>query len=297
MATAITDKITLNGIDPNGIAVTGTELWRLSATGLAHLIRTRKVSAREAAEAVLQRLDAVNPQINAIVAHRPELVLEQAELLDRRLSRGEDPGPLAGVPVSVKINTDMVGFPTTNGTRLQQDWIAKVNSPAVENLVRAGAVLLGRSNAPTFALRWFTSNVLNGATRNPRNPALTPGGSTGGGAAAVAAGIGQLAVGTDIGGSLRYPAYACGIHGLRPTLGRVPAYNASSPERAIGAQMMSSTGLIARTIEDLRVGLAAMSAADLRDPWWASVPLEGPPMPLVAAMCLRPGGMLIATEV
>jgi amidase len=297
MTACVTNKATSNGIDRSGTAATGVQLWRLSATELADLIRSRKVSAREAAEAALQRLDAVNPQINAIVAHTPELVLEQADLLDHRLARGEDPGPLAGVPVSVKINTDMAGFPTTNGTRLQQDWVAKVNSPAVENLVRAGAVLLGRSNAPTFALRWFTSNVLNGATRNPRNPALTPGGSTGGGAAAVAAGIGHLAVGTDIGGSLRYPAYACGIHGLRPTLGRVPAYNASSPERAIGAQMMSSTGLIARTIEDLRIGLAAMSAPDPRDPWWAGVPLEGPSMPRIAAMCLRPGGMQIAKEV
>jgi amidase len=297
MTTGVADRNTLNGIDTAASAAAGTELWRLPATGLAQLIRTRKVSAREAAQATLQRLDAVNPQINAIVACRPELVLEQADRLDQRLARGEDPGPLAGVPVSVKINTDVAGFSTTNGSRLQQDWMAKANSPAVENLVRAGAVLLGRSNAPTFALRWFTSNVLNGATRNPRNPALTPGGSTGGGAAAVAAGIGQLAVGTDIGGSLRYPAYACGVHGLRPTLGRVPAYNASSPERAIGAQMMSSTGLIARTVEDLQIGLNAMSAPDLRDPWSVAVPLEGPPMPPVAAMCLRPGGMQIANEV
>src|SRR5580692_5132533 len=273
------------------------ELWRLPATDLARLIRTREISARQATQAALDRLDAVNPQINAIVAHSPEQVLEQADRLDCRLARGEDPGPLAGVPVTVKINTDMVGFPTTNGTRLQQDWIAKVNSPAVENLVRAGAVLLGRSNAPTFALRWFTSNVLNGATRNPRNPALTPGGSTGGGAAAVTAGIGHLAVGTDIGGSLRYPAYACGVHGLRPTLGRVPAYNASSPERAIGAQMMSSTGLIARTIEDLRIGLAAMSTPDLRDPWWVPAPLEGTAMSLRAAMCVHPAGMAVAKEV
>jgi amidase len=297
MATTALDRATQTGIDGDRAAATATELWRLPASDLARLIRTRQVSAREAAQAALQRLDAVNPLINAIVAHKPELVLEQADRLDQRLARGEDPGPLAGVPVSVKINTDMAGFPTTNGTRLQKDWIAKVNSPAVENLVRAGAVLLGRSNAPTFALRWFTSNVLNGATRNPRNPALTPGGSTGGGAAAVTAGIGHLAVGTDIGGSLRYPAYACGVHGLRPTLGRVPAYNASSPERAIGAQMMSSTGLIARTIEDLRIGLAAMSAPDLRDPWWVPAPLEGSRMPLVAAMCLRPGGMQIAKEV
>jgi len=297
MAPTLPEKPARNDVDRKKSDDATNELWRLPATVLAQLIRTRKVSAREAAQASLERLDAVNPQINAIVAHKPDLVLEQADLLDRRLARGEDPGPLAGVPVSVKINTDMAGFPTTNGTRLQKDWIAKTNSPAVENLVRAGAVLLGRSNAPTFALRWFTSNALNGATLNPRNPALTPGGSTGGGAAAVTAGIGHLAVGTDIGGSLRYPAYACGVHGLRPTLGRVPAYNASSPERAIGAQMMSSTGLVARTIEDLRVGLAAMSAPDLSDPWWADVPLEGPPAPRVAAMCLRPGGMRIAGEV
>jgi amidase len=113
----------------------------------------------------------------------------------------------------------------------------------------------------------------------------------------VAAGIGHLGLGTDIGGSIRYPAYACGIHGLRPTLGRVPAYNASSPERAIGAQLMSSTGPIGRTIEDLRVGLLAMSARDLRDPWWVPAPLEGPAMPLHAAICLRPGGLQIAKEV
>jgi amidase len=288
---------TQNTLDGSRTRTAGDELWRLPATELAQLVRTRKVSAREAAEAALERLDEVNPQINAVVAHRPDLVLEQADRVDKTIACGDDPGPLAGVPVTIKINTDMAGFPTTNGTRLQQDWVAKVNSPAVENLVRAGAVLLGRSNAPTFALRWFTSNLIDGPTRNPRNPALTPGGSTGGGAAAVTAGIGHLAVGTDIGGSLRYPAYACGVHGLRPTLGRVPAYNASSPERAIGAQMMSSTGLIARTIDDLRVGLAAMAAPDLRDPWWVPTPLEGPPMPPTAAMCLRPGGLQIAKEV
>jgi amidase len=245
-----------------------TELWRLPATELAHLICTRNISAREAAAAALQRLDAVNPQINAIVEHRPELVLAQAESVDQTIARGEDPGPLAGVPVTVKINTDQAGFATTNGARLQKDLVAKSNSPAVDNLVRSGAVLLGRSNAPAFALRWFTSNLVHGNTRNPRDPSLTPGGSTGGGAAAVASGIGHLAIGTDIGGSLRYPAYACGVHGLRPTLGRVPAYNASSPERAIGPQLMSATGPIGRTIEDLRVGLMAMSAPD-------------PPRPLV----------------
>ena len=158
-----------------------TELWRLPATELAQLVRTRKASAREASEAALRRLDAVNPKINAVVAHRPDLVLQQADRIDQMVARGEDPGVLAGVPVTVKVNTDQTGFATTNGTRLQKDLVAKTNSPAVDNLVRAGAVLLGRSNAPTFALRWFTNNLVHGHTSNPRNPALTPGGSTGGG--------------------------------------------------------------------------------------------------------------------
>jgi amidase len=274
-----------------------TELWRLPATELARLIRTREVSARQAAEDALQRLDEVNPRINAVVAHRPEWVLEQADKVDEAIARGEDPGPLAGVPVTTKINTDQAGFATTNGTRLQENLIAQVSSPAVDNLQRAGAVLLGRTNSPTFALRWFTSNLVHGHTRNPRNSTLTPGGSTGGGAAAVTAGIGQIALGTDIGGSLRYPAYACGVHGLRPTLGRVPAFNASSPERAIGAQLMSATGPIARTVDDLRIALAAMSARDPRDPWWVPVPLEGLDVPLRAALCLRPGGLQITKEV
>src|SRR4029077_18357055 len=151
-----------------------TELWQLSATELAHLIRTRKVSAREAAEAALERLAAVNPKINAIVEHRPELGRQQAENIDRRIARGEYPGPLAGVPVSIKINTDQAGFATTNGSRLQKDLVAQANSPVVDNLVRAGAVLLGRSNAPAFALRWFTSNLIYGSTRNPRDPSRTP---------------------------------------------------------------------------------------------------------------------------
>jgi amidase len=199
--------------------------------------------------------------------------------------------------VTTKINVDQAGYATSNGTRLQRDLIATVNSPVVDNLVKAGAVILGRSNASAFALRWFTTNLLHGATRNPRAPALTAGGSSGGAAAAVAAGICHIAHGTDIAGSIRYPAYACGVHGLRPSFGRVPAFNASSPERGIGPQLMAVSGPIARTIGDLRVALAAMAAADPRDPWWTPAPLEGPPCGCRAALCLRPGGLAIAHEV
>ena len=274
-----------------------TDLWRLSATQLADRIRWRAVSAREAAQAALDRLDQVNPRINAVVDHRPEQVLAQADAIDRKIACGEDPGPLGGVPITIKINADQAGFATSNGLTQQRDLIATANSPVVDNLLRAGAVIVGRTNAPAFSLRWFTDNQLHGATRNPRDPTLTPGGSSGGAAAAVAAGIGHLAHGTDIGGSIRYPAYACGVHGLRPTLGRVPAFNASGPERGIGPQLMAVSGPIGRTIADLRLGLAAMAAPDMRDPWWVPAPLEGPTVRRHAALCLRPGGLAIVPAV
>lgn len=274
-----------------------TELWRLSATDLAARIRAREVSAREAAQAALDRLNAVNPAINAVVDHRPAEVLAAADRVDQAVARGEDPGVLAGVPMTVKVNLDQAGYATTNGLRLQRDLVAQTDSPVVDNLRRAGAVILGRTNAPAFSLRWFTSGGVHGATRNPRNPALTPGGSSGGAAAAVAAGIGHLAHGTDIGGSIRYPAYACGVHGLRPTLGRVAAWNPSGPDRGIGPQLMAVSGPIARTIADLRAGLHAMAAPDPRDPWWVPAPLDGPAVPRHAALCLRPGGLAIVPEV
>src|SRR5690349_15052430 len=187
------------------------DLWRLSAKDLAALVTSKKVSAREAATAALARLDAVNPAINAVIEHRPEDVLKQAADIDAALARGVDAGPLAGVPVTVKVNIDQVGFATTNGLTLQRDAVARSNSPVIDNLRRAGAVILGRTNCPAFSYRWFTTNLIHGDTKNPRDPSLTPGGSSGGAGAAVAAGIGHIAHGTDIAGSIRYPAYANGV--------------------------------------------------------------------------------------
>lgn len=268
-----------------------SELWRLSAVELAARIRRRDVSAVEATQSALARLQAVNPLINAVVDHRPDDALAQAAEVDRALARGEDPGALAGVPVTVKVNVDQAGYATTNGVTLQKDVVASVNNPVVDNLRRAGAVIIGRTNTPAFSLRWFTGNRLHGDTLNPRNPSLTPGGSSGGAASAVAAGIGHLAHGTDIAGSIRYPAYACGVHGLRPSLGRVAAFNAALPERTIGGQVTAVSGPLARSIADLRLGLAAMAAPDPRDPWWVPAPLTGPAAPRRAALCLSPDGM------
>ncbi|GGJ39699.1 amidase family protein [Neoroseomonas lacus] len=274
-----------------------TDLWRLPATDLAHRVRSRRVSATEVARDALARLDAVNPAINAVIEHRPEDVLAQAAAIDATIGRGEDPGPLAGVPTTIKVNADQAGYATTNGLRLQKDLLAKADNPVVANLRRAGAVLLGRTNTPAFSLRWFTRNSLHGHTKNPRDASITPGGSSGGAAAAVAAGIGAIGHGTDIGGSIRYPAYACGVHGLRPTLGRIPAWNPTGAERHIGGQLMAVSGPIARTIADLRVAFAAMAARDIRDPWWVGAPLEAPPVPKRAALCLNPEGMAVQPAV
>jgi amidase len=273
------------------------DLWRLSAVDLAKLIGSKKVSAAEAATAALARLDAVNPKINAVVDHKPSEVLAQASAIDAAIGRGEDVGPLAGVPITVKVNIDQTGFATTNGLKLQREAIAKTNSPVIDNLRKAGAVILGRTNCPAFSYRWFTSNLVHGDTKNPRDPGLTPGGSSGGAGAAVATGIGHIAHGTDIAGSIRYPAYACGVHGLRPTVGRVAAFNAALPERPIGPQISAVSGPLARTIGDLRIALAAMSGKDFRDPWWVPAPLVGPAMPKRVAMCLNPDGLDPVPEV
>jgi amidase len=272
-------------------------LWRLSAIELATLIKSKKVSAKEAAFAALNRLDAVNPSINAVVDHRPEEVLAQAATIDAAIARNEAVGALAGVPVTLKVNIDQEGFATTNGLKLQRDAVAHSNSPVVDNLRKAGAVILGRTNCPAFSYRWFTTNLIHGDTKNPRDPGITPGGSSGGAGAAVAAGIGHIAHGTDIAGSIRYPAYACGVHGLRPTVGRVAAFNAALPERSIGPQISAVSGPLARSIGDLRIALAAMSAPDMRDPWWVPAPLEGPAMPKRAAVCLQPDGLEPVAEV
>lgn len=277
-----------------------TDIWRLSALEVAAKVRAKDISAREAMAAALARLERANPLINAVIDHRPDDSLAQADTVDAAIARGEEPGPLAGVPITIKVLTDQAGFATTNGLRLQRDLVAKTNSPMVDNFLKAGATIVGRTNTPAFSYRWFTDNQLHGLTKNPRNNALTPGGSSGGAGAATAAGIGHIGHGTDIAGSVRYPAYACGIHGLRLTLGRAPNYNASGQERSIGSQIMAVSGPLARTIADLRLALQAMAAPhapDARDPWYVPVPIDGPKVEKRAALCIAPDGLEVAGEV
>jgi len=269
------------------------ELYTLTATEMRAALAAGETSARALVTAALRRVDHLNPSLNAIVQRCDEQALAAADAVDQALAKGQDPGPMAGIPVTVKVNADQAGFATTNGLRLQRDLIATDDSPVVANLRRAGAIIIGRTNTPAFSLRWFTRNLVHGETVNPRDPALTPGGSSGGAAVAVATGMGPIGHGTDIAGSIRYPAFACGVHGLRPSLGRVPAFNASGPDRMIGAQLMAVSGPIARSIPDLRLALHAMAARDTRDQWWMPVPLEGPVVPRRLALCLEPEGMVV----
>jgi len=268
-------------------------LHSLTATEMRASLASGDTSARALVASALDRIDTVNPALNAIVQRCDEQALAAADAVDQALAMGQDPGPLAGIPVTVKVNLDQAGFATTNGLRLQQTLIAAEDNPVVANLRRAGAIIIGRTNTPAFSLRWFTRNLVHGATINPRDPALTPGGSSGGAAVAVASGMGPIGHGTDIAGSIRYPAYACGVHGLRPSLGRVPAYNASGPDRMIGAQLMAVSGPIVRSIPDLALALHAMAGRDVRDPWWVPAPLIGPDQPRRLALCLEPDGMVV----
>ncbi len=268
-----------------------TELWRLGAAEIAARVVGGEIAARDVTEQTLARIDTANPACNAIVQQMPDEALAAAAAIDATLAAGGDPGPLAGVPVTIKVNVDQQGFATTNGLRIQQDLVAAHDSPVVANLRRAGAIIVGRSNTPAFSMRWFTRNSLHGHTRNPRDSGLTPGGSSGGAAAAVAAGICAIGHGTDIAGSIRYPAYACGLHGIRPSLGRVPAVNRSAPDRHIGAQITAVSGPIARSVADLRIALAAMAAPSALDPWWVPAPLAGDALPKRAALCVNPDGL------
>lgn len=270
-----------------------TELWKLTASEIAPLIAGRQISATEAVVSVLERIEAVNPALNSIVQRMDEQALAEAQAADNALARGEAAGPLTGVAVTIKVNVDQAGFATTNGLRSQAGLVAEADSPVVANLRKAGAIVVGRTNTPAFSLRWFTRNSLHGATTNPRDPALTPGGSSGGAGAAVASGMGAIGHGTDIAGSIRYPAYACGVHGLRPSLGRVPAFNPTAGDRLIGGQLMAVSGPLARSIPDLRLALAAMAARDMRDPWWQPMPLCGADVPRKVAYVEAPDGMQV----
>ena len=220
------------------------DIFKMSATEIAKSVRSKKLSATEVTRAHLERIQSINASINAVVQEFPDEALASAVSVDELISQGKDPGVLCGVPITIKVNVDQIGQATTNGLTIQRNLIAQSDSPVVWNARLAGGIIVGRTNTPAFSLRWFTKNDLHGQTLNPRDYSITPGGSSGGAAAAVASGMCALGHGTDIAGSICYPAFACGLHGLRPTLGRIAAHNSSGKDRHIGAQLMAVSGPI-----------------------------------------------------
>jgi amidase len=242
-------------------------LWRADAAALTAAIRTRQISAREAVEAALKRLSEVNPSVNAVVLTLEEEALAAADALDAKQRAGAPLGLLHGAPTTIKINIDQRGCPTDNGVVANKGVIAKEDNPVVANLREAGAILIGRTNAPAYSMRWHTGNDLHGETRNPWRADRTCGGSSGGAAVATACGVAPISHGNDIAGSIRYPASCCGVFGLKPSYGRVPSYNPSYQGLApIASQLMAVQGPLTRSVRDLRLAFAAMAKPDIRDP-------------------------------
>lgn len=254
----------------------GNEIWRWTATEIAHGVRTGAISAREAVQSSLDRIAETNPALNAIVELSIDEALQAADQADRMVKRGDELGPLHGVPVAIKMNTDQAGHATVDGVAAFKNNVVESDSPQVASLRRAGAIMVGRTNTPAFSLRWFANNDVYGRTLSPWNRNHTPGGSSGGASASVAAGMVPIGHGNDIGGSIRYPAYACGIYGLRPTVGRVAGWVGPADEdQSLSFQSMWVQGPIARSVSDLRLSLQAMSKPDPRDSWFAPAPLNG----------------------
>jgi amidase len=224
-----------------------------SAAEIARQVAVRELSPVEVVEAALECVAALNPRLNAIVTLNPN-ALDDARDLERRLRAGEPAGPLAGVPVGIKDVTQVAGLRTTFGSPLYQDHVPVEDAVVVQRLRAAGAIILGKTNTPEFAAGGNTWNDVFGRTRNPWNPARSAGGSTGGGAAALASGMIALAEGTDLGGSLRIPASFCGVVGLRPSPGLVPTH----PSDFVWDTLQVS-GPMARSAEDTALMLQAIA--------------------------------------
>lgn len=281
-------------------AVTQPEqLWQLGAADLAGLIGAREVSSVEVLQAFLNRIEAVNGRVNAITQLLGEEALAAARQADKALARGERVGPLHGVPVSIKENIDVAGVSTSVGVAAFKQNIAPQDSAEVTALRNAGAIPFARSNCPDFVVRWHTHSSAYGQTFSPWDRSRTTGGSSGGEAVALATGMTPLGVGTDLGGSLRYPAQCCGIMSLKPTLGRIAQSNHFLGPGSVSNQMFGVSGPMARHVRDLRLAFAAMAQRDRRDPWWVPAPLNyGASQSAVkVGLCLAPAGEAVEPQV
>ncbi|WP_269856129.1 amidase [Streptomyces sp. RPT161] len=270
-------------------------LWTLPATAQAAAVRSGDISAVELIDSHLQRIAEINPQVNAVTQLLAERARDAAAQTDRRRAAGEELGPLAGVPFTVKETTAVEGVPTTFGTPRFRDLVAKTDAPPVARLRAAGAIPIGHSNMPTLILAGMhTRSELFGDTVNPWDSSRTPGGTSGGDAVAVATGMAALGLGNDSGGSVRVPAMFCGVAALKPSTGRFPAdHRILGPDDpGPASQTLVTDGPLARTVGDLRSAYEVLAGADPRDPRAVPVPAYGEPLPgpLKVAVVADPGG-------
>ena len=244
------------------------EICRTDAVTLAGHIRARRLSPVEVIDAVLHRMDAVDPVVHAFCTPAPELARETARRLEADIMAGRPTGPLAGVPVGIKDLVLTKGIRTTSGSILYREFVPDEDDIVVERLKAAGAVILGKTNVPELGYSGASYNMIFPATRNPWNVERTSGGSSAGSGAAVAAGMGPFAIGSDGGGSIRIPASFCGLYGLKASMGRVPLYPGARDERYPGVsgwESIEHIGPLSRTVADAALMMSVVAGPDDRD--------------------------------
>jgi len=251
------------------------ELTFLSAVSMAEQIRQKKLSPVELVEAHLARIEKLNPKLNAFVHVDVEGARRQARAAEESGTRGEKLGPLHGIPISIKSSIEVTGMKCEAGSKLREGFVAPKDAPLVSRLRKAGAIILGTTNTPELLMAWETDNLLYGRTNNPWDLSRTSGGSSGGEAAAIAAGCSAGGVGSDGGGSIRVPAHFSGICGLKPTPGRIPA-TGHFPTSVGPFALLGVVGPMARTVSDLKVLFEVMQGPDDGDPSAAPVPVRWP---------------------
>lgn len=245
-----------------------SEICRMDAVTLAGEIRAKNLSPVEVVDAVLERMELLDPTLHAFCTPTQDLARESARMLESRIMAGDDIGPLAGVPLGIKDLVCTQGIPTTSGSNLYKDFVPDEDDVSVERLRKADAIVLGKTNAPEFGYSGVGHNQIFPATRNPWNTDLTSGGSSAGSAAAVATGVGPFAIGSDGGGSIRIPSSLCGCYGMKASMGRVPLYPGCRDERYPGVSSWESTehiGPISRTVADAALMLSVIAGPDDRD--------------------------------
>jgi aspartyl-tRNA(Asn)/glutamyl-tRNA(Gln) amidotransferase subunit A len=244
------------------------QICRMEATEIAERVRAKELSPVEVVDAVLERMEKLEPTLHAFCTPTPEMAREEARRLEKGISDGHDPGPLAGVPVGIKDLHAVKDVRMVLGSHAYEDFVPDEDDVAVERLKEAGAIILGKTNVPEFGYSGVGHNPVFDTTTNPWNTSLTPGGSSAGSGAAVASGMGPIALGSDGGGSVRIPASFCGLFGMKASMGRVPLYPSCRDERYPGAsgwESLEHIGPMSRTVRDGALMLSVMSGPDDRD--------------------------------